>query len=585
MKKGRTGELPGLKESARRFLRVGRLLRPFLGSYTRLAILGLVSAAAGLLAPQFMRVLVDRVLPGREVSLLGLVVGAMLVTTLFQQIVGTIRAFYGQAVGAHLSADTTVFMMNQVVHLPLRFFQRMPVGDILSRFGDLNNSLQSVRQLFDLVFVQGVFLIAIPPILFWMNWRLALVALATVPLAWGANVLASRALRRVWKDVAEAGAEVRAVNVETLSHIRMLKSMGLERAIFQRTDEATGAARAETLRASRLTVGLGLASGSIRSLGSLVLTYVGWRMILAGSLSLGTFLAFLAYLGRVQGPLGQIASRFSSFQRTAIAMDRLFELLDEPTESDPSLLYDPAYAPAPLAFDGSIRIDELRCRFDRSPFELEIGSLTFPAGSRTGLVGESGSGKSTLLRLLAGLESPTSGSIYYGRILHSSVSPPSIRRSVAMAWHTPDLLRGSLRTNLVVGLKDVSEERLRSVIAACQMERLVTELPEGLETPVAEWGATLSAGQQQRLSLARALLRDAPVLLFDEVTSHLDADTEGALLEGIQPFLEGRTVVFASHRSSTLQFMDRVVSLDAGKVASVAVPGSSPETLVSVGGY
>ncbi len=475
-------------------------------------------------------------------------------------------------------------MVNHVHHLPLRFFERMPVGDILSRFGDLRTSLASVRRLFDLVFVRMVFLVLIPPILIAMNWRLALVAFAAVPLTWAANVATGRALRRRWRRVAESGAELRALNIETLSHIRLLKGMGLEGASYRRTAETAGAARAEALDAARLSVGLGLLNGLVRTAGSLLLTYVGWRMILAGGLTLGTFIAFMAYLGRVQGPLSQISSRFSEFQRTAITLDRLFELLDEPTEADPTVHYDAAFRPAPVPFDGAIRVERLRFVYERGEFSVEIPELDLPAGSVTGLVGASGSGKSTLLRLLAGLERPTDGSIHYGAHAHYALPLASIRRSVAVAWHTPDLLRGSLGSNIFYGLESVDDARLAEVLAVCRLESLVASLPEGLDTPVAEWGSTLSAGQQQRLSLARALVRDAPVVLLDEVTSNLDPETEAELMPGLIRLLRGRTVVLASHRASTVAFADRTCRMVGGRVVGVTGEETARRTHVAAAG-
>ena len=565
----RTRQLPGMRDSLRRFRRAAALLQPYWGSYAKLAAMGLVVAAVGLLGPYFTKLLIDGVYPSHDIGLLGVVVGAMLAHALFSQLMGTAQGYYGQIVGAHLTADSNVFLVNHVQHLPLRFFERLPVGDILSRFGDLSRALGSVKKLFDLVFVRSIFLILIPPILIAMNWRLALVAFATVPVTWGINVATARAIRRRWKYVAEAQAEVRALNVETLSHIRLLKSMGLERESFRRTAETAGAAREETLAAARLSVALGTVNGLTRTAGNLLLTYIGWRMILGGGLTLGSFIAFTAYLGRVRGPLASISSLFSDFQRTAITLDRVFELLDEPPEAEPTLLYDPAYAPAPVQFDGSIRVENLRFQYRSDGFAVEIPDLDFSPGSVTALVGESGSGKSTLLRLLAGLECPTSGAIRYGRHAHDTLPLPSIRRTVAVAWQDADLLRGSLRSNIAYGVDQVSEQRLRDVIRVCQLDTLVDDLPDGLDTPVAEWGATLSGGQQQRLSLARALIRETPVLLLDEITSNLDSDTEAALLDDLMPFVRGTTVIVATHRGALLRHVDRVVKIASGRLALV----------------
>jgi ABC-type bacteriocin/lantibiotic exporter with double-glycine peptidase domain len=574
-------DLPTLRESLRRYIRAAGLLRPYWGSYGKLAVLGLFVAAIGLVGPYFSKLLVDGVYPSRDVSLLTVVVGAMLAHALFSQLMNITQGYYGQVVAAHLTADTTVFMVNHVQHLPLRFFRGMPVGDILSRFGDLGSSLRSVRALFDLVFVRSLFLFLIPPILIAMNWRLALVAFATLPVTWGINVATARTLRRRWKTVAEARADLRALNVETLSHMTLLKSMGLEGKSFRRTAESAGVARTEAVAAARLSTMLGAMNGLARMVGTLLLTYIGWRMILAGTFTLGSFLAFTAYLGRIQAPLSRMSTLFSDFQRTAITLDRVFELLDEETETDPTLLYDPEYRPESLRFDGGIRLEGLRFEYPDGGFLLDIPDLEFPAGYRIAVVGSSGSGKSTLLRLIAGLERPQKGVIRYGEFDHLSVPITSVRQSVAVAWQHPDLLRGSLRSNIVYGVEWVDEDRLREVIEVCRLEALISSLPQGLDTPVAEWGATLSGGQQQRLSLARALIRDTPVLLLDEISSNLDRETEEALMESLVRFVSGRTVLFATHRETLVRQANQVVMMMNGRVSLVGenghVDGQPPE--------
>jgi ABC-type bacteriocin/lantibiotic exporter with double-glycine peptidase domain len=209
-----------------------------------------------------------------------------------------------------------------------------------------------------------------------------------------------------------------------------------------------------------------------------------------------------------------------------------------------------------------IRIEDLQFGYPGSEFSLSIPELSFPEGSVTALVGESGSGKSTLLRLLAALEEPLEGTIWYGAWSHARLPLDLRRRSVSMASQDSELLRGSLRANIQIGLQDVRESEMERVIKACALGPLVRSLPEGLDTPVAEWGATLSGGQRQRISIARALIRPARLILLDEVTSNLDADTEKTLMEGIMAYCAGRTLVITSHRASTVRYADRVLETE-----------------------
>lgn len=560
-------DLPTIRESLARMRRTALLLRPYWGRYAGLIGLGLVLGAIGLVGPLLTKLLIDGVYPTGDITLLQLLVGAIFVHSVVSALVSSVRGYYTRVVSARLQADTSVFLVNHLHHLPLRFFERMPVGDILSRFGDLRSSLRSVASLFDLVFLRGVYLVLIPPVLFVMSWPLALVAFATVPLTSAVNVGVARALRRRWKAVAEAGAELQAINVETVSHIRLLKGMGLERESFRRTVAAATAARDQGIAVARLSVLLGVANTLVRTAGTAAFTYVGWRLVVGSGLTLGSFLAFTAYLAMVRRPLAEATSLISRFQQTAVMLDRIFEVLEEATEADPLRLYDPAYAPAAIAFDGSIRLENVRFEYPDGAFTLSVPDLEFPASAVTGIVGTSGSGKSTLLRLLAAIEAPSHGTIWYGARRHDELPLDARRRSVAVAWQNPELLRGSLRTNLVVGIDDASEADLERVIEVCRLGDFVASLPEGLDTPVSEWGATLSGGQQQRLSLARALARRAPVVLLDEITSNLDPETEELVMQGLGTYLRGTTVVLVSHRPSTIQHVDRVVEMSAGRAS------------------
>jgi ABC-type bacteriocin/lantibiotic exporter with double-glycine peptidase domain len=554
--------VPGIRESFRRLGRAATLLRPYWSSYAALIGVGIVLGAGGLVGPLLTMVLIDGVYPTGDVTLLQLVVGAVVVHSIFTTVTASLRGYYGQVVGARLKADTSVFLVNHLHHLPLRFFERYPVGDLLSRFGDLRSALRSVKELLDLVFLRGVYLVLIPPVLFFMNWRLALVAFATLPITTAISAAVARALRKRWKVVAEANAELSAINVETLSHARLFKGMGLEHEVFRRTTEAAICAREEGIAAARLGILLGMATGFTRILGQAILTYFGWILVIGGTLTLGAFLAFVAYLAMVQGPLSQVTSLVSRFQRTAVTLDRVFEILDQRTEMDPQRLYDPGYSLPEVEVSGGIRIEDLQFGYPGSEFSLSIPELSFPEGSVTALVGESGSGKSTLLRLLAALEEPLEGTIWYGAWSHARLPLDLRRRSVSMASQDSELLRGSLRANIQIGLQDVRESEMERVIKACALGPLVRSLPEGLDTPVAEWGATLSGGQRQRISIARALIRPARLILLDEVTSNLDADTEKTLMEGIMAYCAGRTLVITSHRASTVRYADRVLETE-----------------------
>jgi ATP-binding cassette subfamily B protein len=344
--------------------------------------------------------------------------------------------------------------------------------------------------------------------------------------------------------------------------VRAYATEDLEVAAFARENE--GLVRESLGLASRralLTSGLFTLGG----LAELAVLWVGGRKVMEGTLGVGDLTAFLAYVGMLVWPMISVGWVVSAIQRANAAIARIDEVFRTPVES--AVTTEPAAAPA--AFRGRIEVTDLTFRYaGAATAALEGVSLGVPAGGTLALVGPVGSGKSTVLRLLTRSYEPPPGSIRLDGFDVTAVALERLRAAFAVVPQDPFLFSTTVLENLAYGAPEgVTPEKALAAAHVAGLDRDLADLPRGLDTLVGERGVTLSGGQKQRATLARALLRDAPVLLLDDALSSVDTETEARILARLQQTLRGRTVVVVAHRLSTIRHADAIVVLDAGRVA------------------
>jgi ABC-type bacteriocin/lantibiotic exporter with double-glycine peptidase domain len=575
------GRSPDLRQTFAHLWRLARLARGFRRDLARSIALGLAVGAVGVAVPYLTKLLIDEVYPRRDVNLLAVLVALLFALSGGSALAGALRAYYAVHVKSRLGGALRLHFFNHLQHLPMRFFDTHQVGEVSSRFLGVTRGVDSLARGLESTFTQGVFLLLVPPVLLWMDPLLGLLALAVVPAVSVVTVLATRRLRRLWRTSSERSAELSAYEIEVLTRIRTFKGLALERRVFAGARRHIRRATVSHLHAARAGQAMNALSALLRAAGTALLTWVGWRLILAGRLSLGDLVAFTTYVAYLYTPLFMLVQLASNVQQSAVHVGRMFEYLDEAPEQDPARAAGPP--PPPLALRGGYRLDGVRFAYAAGAPVLHGLDLAFEAGSFTAVVGASGCGKTTLLRLLAAFEHPDDGAVRLdGRPL-AELPLASLRRRVSVAWQDAGLVRGSLWHNLTLGCeKAPPRRRVEEIVAACALDELVASLPEGFETAVAEAGASLSAGQQQRVALARALLRDTPVLLLDEALANVDAATERRVLAELLRRTAGRTVVYVTHRLETATLAPRLVVMEDGRLAGV---GGHGELLAGCAAY
>jgi ABC-type bacteriocin/lantibiotic exporter with double-glycine peptidase domain len=561
-----TTDVPPLREAFQQFMRLIRLIRPYWGPLAKGMALGLVLGMIGMITPYLSKLLIDEVYPTRSLTLMHVLVAGLLAVAVAQAVVGAIRGYFTLYTTAQLTSATGLLFFNHLQHLRVRFFDEHRVGEIMSRFGDMRNSLNTVSRVFETLFVNGAYLILVPPFLFLLQWKLAIVSLITIPLTVLITTMSARLMRKYWQQSAEAFADLGAFQVEVLSHIRTLKAMGGEHRVYAHAEKQMQGARTVQLKGGGYSQVFTATNSIVRGLGTALYTWYAWRLILAQEMTLGDYIAFSAYIGYLYNPISQITGLFSEFQQSAVSLGRMFEYLDSPTEQDPALSYLPPQA-LKHVLEGDIRLRDLTFGYTPEKPVLRGVNIHFPAGMITAVVGHSGVGKSSILRLLTRMEDPDEGQVFFDGIPGTSIAISDLRRQVSVVWQEFSLMQGTIWDNLTLGSENPTRAEVDAAVRLCRLEPLIRDLPEGYETHVGEWGSTLSGGQRQRLSLARAVIRDTPVLLLDEATSNVDMATESEILRDLFGRLQGKTVVFVTHRVTTAAMADQIVVLESGKVA------------------
>jgi ABC-type bacteriocin/lantibiotic exporter with double-glycine peptidase domain len=560
-------EIPPIREALQQLVRLMRLIRSYWGALGKGMVLGLVLGMFGMVSPYLSKLLIDKVYVTRDVTLMNVLVLGILAAAVAQAVLGLIRGYFTTYTTSHLGSSTTLLFFNHLQHLRVRFFDEHRVGEIMSRFTDVRSSLASVSRIFETIFVNGAYLVLVPPFLFLLQWKLAVVALVTIPLTSTITMLLVRVVRKLLKRTAEAFADLNAYQMEVLSHIRTMKTLSTEHLVYERAKRQTRDAVTVQLKVAMLRHLFVAIHGTIRAVGTALVTWYGWTLIIRGEMSLGDYIAFTAYVGYLVNPLQQLSGVFSEVQQTAVYLGRMFEYLDMPVEQDPAMAY--LAAPAIVhRIAGDIRFQEVSFGYNPASPVLHDVTLHFPRGKWSAVVGPSGAGKSSLLRLITRMEEPTTGRIFIDGVPADEMSIPDVRRQMSVVWQELSLMQGTVWDNLVMGTPGATRKRVEEAVRLCRLDGVIADLPQGYATPVAEWGATLSGGQRQRVALARALIHDSPVLLMDEATSTVDLQTETEILRDLFTELEGKTVIFVTHRVQTAAVADHIVVIEAGRAHS-----------------
>ena len=541
---------------------------PSLVKYRRLfgevLLISLFLQLFALVSPLFFQVVMDKVLVHRGLTTLDVLVIGLVVVVVFESALTALRAYVFSHTTSRIDVELGARLFRHLVNLPLAYFQARRVGDSVARVRELENirsfltgnALTLVLDvLFSVVFIAVMFAYSVP---------LTLIVLISLPLYLGLSLAVMPVLRVRLNEKFARGAENQALLVETVTGIQTVKATALEPAMARRWDSQLAAYVSASFRTQTLA---GFANEGVALIGKLVNAATLWygaHLVMDGQLTVGMFVAFNMFAGRVSQPIMRMAQMWTDFQQTGISMARLGDVLNARTEVPPSTA---AQLPP---IKGQITLDQVTFRYrpEAAP-ALQRLSLAIRAGEVIGIVGRSGSGKSTLTKLVQRLYAPEQGRLLIDGIDIGLVDAAQLRRQVGVVLQENLLFHRSVRENIAIVDPAAPIEQVVHAAQLAGAHDFISELPEGYDTLVGEQGASLSGGQRQRIAIARALFNQPRILIFDEATSALDYESEAIIQRNMAQICHGRTVLVIAHRLSAVRHAHRIVVMDRGRVVEM----------------
>jgi ATP-binding cassette subfamily B protein len=556
-----------------------------------ITLLSLLSLPLTLLYPLPLKIAVDSVL-GHEplprflatllpvnhplAAALGFAVALLLAISLLANLQGLASWWLQTYTGEKLVWDFRALLLNHVQRLPLAFHDRYGATDSVYRIQHDASSIQYVA-------VQGIIplltasctLAGMIYVTARIDATLALIALAITPLLFILSLGSSRLVRRRSREVKELDSSAMSVIQEVLGSIRIIKAFGQENREYERFVRHSSKRMSGQIKLSMMQAIFNVLVGLIIAAGTAAALYVGVNHVRSGVLSVGSLLVIMAYIAQIYQPLQLLTTKVTDLQIWFSSLERSFMLLDQVPE-----IAESPYALPLVHAKGAFEFRDVSFEYEEGRKGLDHISFRIPAGARVGIVGETGAGKTTLLNLLMRFYDPTQGQVLLdGRDIRQ-YRIADLRRQFSVVLQEPVLFAASLAENIAYGKPDACDEDIVAAAQAASSHDFIMKLPEGYETRPGERGALLSGGERQRISLARAFLRNSPILILDEPTSSVDVQTEASIMEATEALMRGRTTFMIAHRLSTLKTCDIILALEHGRLVEVreTLPACLPVT-------
>ncbi len=568
----------GLSDITRRFD-----ITWFLGAIHKYRhLLGEVLAASfflqlfALVSPLFFQVVIDKVLVHRSLSTLDVLVVGLLAIALFETALGILRTYLFSHTTNRIDVELGARLFRHLLALPMAYFQARRVGDSVARVRELENIRNFLTSSALTLVIDLFFAFVFLAVMFFYSPLLTAIVLGSFPFYIAISAGVTPLFRRRLDEKFHRGAENQAFLVESVTGIETLKAMAVEPQMQRRWEEQLAGYVAASFRV--LSLG-NTASQGVQLVSKIVtasILYFGAKLVIDGGLSVGELVAFNILAGRVSAPVLRLAQIWQDFHQARLSIQRLGDILN--TTAEPTYTAGRARLPT---IRGGIRFDQVmfRYRID-GPQVLHDVSFEVPAGQTVGIVGPSGSGKSTFAKLVQRLYVPESGRVLVDGMDLAMADPAWLRRQIGVVLQENVLFNRSVRENIALADPAMPMERVIAAARLAGAHDFILELSDGYDTIIGERGSTLSGGQRQRIAIARALVADPRILIFDEATSALDYESERIIQQNMKEIAKGRTVLVIAHRLSTVRTMDRIVTLERGRV----VEDGTHDALIKTGG-
>lgn len=547
------------------YRRLWVFIRPYTRPLSLVILVSLGATALTLVQPYFSKLLIDRALMRRDMHALLWIAGVMSLASILGFVFNILASYRYVKVSAAMLFDLRLALFRHLQGLSPRFYASYRLGDLMSRLNNDAGEVQRVSADALLSVLSNIgFLIGAVCMMLWLDWRLFLVGIVLIPACVFTFIRYQRILTALTKRLRERSADLGSFFVDSVLGMRVVISLNAndhEAARFKERNDAFVQTMLEVQIASFMT---GALPGTILTIATAtVFLYGGW-LIIQGTMTIGTLVAFMAYHTRLLSPVQNLLSLTSSLASARVSLGRIFELFDTPAEVTEA----PGALPLP-PLQGSIRLESVSLRHDRAAV-LDDVSLEIPAGSVCAILGPSGVGKSTLADLLVRYLDPDQGRILIDGIDIRRVRLADLREQIMLVDQSPYLFHATISENIAYARPGASKSEIELAGSAAGLDELITRLPQGYQTLAGERGMALSVGERQRISLARALLRRPRVLILDEPTSALDGEMEKQIADSLRVAMRGGTLIVITHRPALAEIATVVVTLKHDISAAIA---------------
>jgi ATP-binding cassette, subfamily B, bacterial len=574
-------------------LTIRALLRPHFGSLAVGLVAVIGESTADLLEPWPLKIVLDNVLHAKNSSgwlnavihhlagedkfnILKFACFAVLGIALLDAICSYAEKYLTTSVGQWVTHDLRRALYSHLQRLSLAYHDQKRTGDLISTVTSDIDSIQSFINSGLLgVLINSITLLGMVGVMFYLNWRFTLIALSVVPVLFAIVYTYTRRIKKASRAVRKKESEIVSVIAEVLGSIRVVKAFAREDYEQKRLEEESLEGVEIALRARGLKAKLAPIVQIIVAIGTFLVFWFGARMVLNGALSAGSLVLFIWYLGKMYKPMQELSKMTDSYSKALVGYERIQEVL----ETDKEVKDLPKAKVAPR-FKGKIEFDRVSFSYSPESPMLEDVSFTIEPGEVAAFVGPTGAGKTTIISLIPRFYDPTSGIIKIDGVDVRRFQQRSLRQQISFVLQETVLFSGPLWQNIAYGKPEATRAEILRAAELANASEFIDRMPGGYNSIVGERGMTLSGGQRQRIAIARAIIRDTPILILDEPTSGLDASSEKLVYEALDRLMQGKTVITIAHRLSTIRNAHVIFVIDEGQL----VEHGTHDELIQSGG-
>lgn len=552
-------------------------LKPYWVKEILLFILMALGSVAGLASPYVLKLIIDKAFPTRDFEYLVKILVALFAINIARIVITFISDYLYALVSNHIMCDMRITLFSHLIRLPMNFFDQNKTGDILHRINNEINAIQGIVTGSVLRFVNNsLTIIGIAVALILLDYKLFLIAMLAIPFIFINTVYLQPKIQRVIKLSREKDSEVLSFFIERFENIKLIKTYLTYNFEQTKLHALIKSLINLNVRNVVLTSTTQNISTFLISFSPLLILYWGGKQIMVSAMTIGSLVAFMQYMNRLYNPMRDLMSLYYDFVRASVSMKRVFEFLKTPTEDTGIPLTNSFHIRQKIVFDG------VSYSFDGHNKVLDNLNLEFELGKKYALVGQSGCGKSTLINLLCRFYETKEDVISIDGQNIKQINLDTLRGRIDLISQESMLFNDSIRENIGYGSINPSDIKIKEAAMASGIYGHVVSLNEGFNSMVGDKGTKLSGGQKQRIAIARAILKDADVIILDEATSGLDSESEKKVFDELVEVYKGKAMIFISHRLSTVRNVDEIICIHEGKIVE---KGNFEELILKKGFY